>query len=243
MKKILTFILSVTAAVNLLAQPCTPDPALLYPGIMPAKLPDGIVGDYYSEVVSLMVPLDTNLVINGTPVSVRIDSAKVIYISSLPANFSYECDKPSQTWKGGAKGCAKIVGTPVVADEKKHVIWVKTQTWFKVIGLTNQFDQIDSSSIDFTVKAANSIGENNTKARFTVYPNPVKDELSLEIAYFDANARFEVYNLLGSKQNISMQLNPYIGMAKLNTKELPQGVYFVKGFLNGKEWQAKFIKE
>jgi hypothetical protein len=32
-------------------------------------------------------------------------------------------------------------------------------------------------------------------------------------------------------------------MAKLNISELPNGVYFVRGKLNGNNYQAKFIKE
>jgi hypothetical protein len=243
MKKIFTVLVALAASFNLLAQPCTPDPALTYPGIMPTKLPNGMVGNPYSEVVSLMVPLDTSLVINGTPVTVRVDSARVIYISSLPKNFTYECDKPTQTWNGGAKGCAKITGTPEIGDDKKHVIWVKTQTWFKVVGLTNQFDQIDSSSIDFTVDAANSVNELKHLPKLVVYPNPVKEELTIALHQYDAAAHFEVYNLLGSKQSIQQQLNWNAGVATIATKELPSGVYFVKGFINGKEFQAKFIKE
>ncbi len=243
MKKLFTLLFGCVAALQLLAQPCTPDPSLTYPGIKPIKLPDGKVGEFYSEVVSLKVPLDTTVLFNGSPVSARIDSARVIYISYLPKGFSYVCDNANQTWKGGAKGCAKISGTPVASEEKKHLIYVKTQTWFKVIGLSNQFDQIDSSSIDFTITAANSLFESNVLAKFTVYPNPAKDELTLELSKYDAKAKFEVYNLLGSKQNLNYQLNPNTGTVKINTRELSQGVYFVKGYLNGKEWQAKFIKE
>ena len=113
MKKLI-LILSIIGAAHFAIAQCTPDPTLTYPGIKPAKLPDGIVGTAYSETVSLMVPLDTNLVYNGTPVTVRVDSARVIYISMLPHNFTYVTDKPTQTGGGGKKGCGVICGMPVV---------------------------------------------------------------------------------------------------------------------------------
>jgi hypothetical protein len=242
MKKLI-LILSIIGAAHFAIAQCTPDPTLTYPGIKPAKLPDGIVGTAYSETVSLMVPQDTNLIYNGTPVTVRVDSARVIYISMLPHNFSYVTDKPSQTWGGGKKGCAVISGMPDVIGIGKYAITVKTQTWFKVIGLSNTFDQIDSSSIDFEIRNANSVKEIAKAKSLKVYPNPAKEELIIELNQYDAKAYFEVYNILGSKLDVSYNLNSHTGMAKLNISELPNGVYFVRGKLNGNNYQAKFIKE
>jgi len=74
MKKIYLSLVALSLSMAALAQ-CTPDPSVTKPGISPAKLPDGIVGEPYSQVVTLLVPLDSTILYQGTPYNIRIDSA------------------------------------------------------------------------------------------------------------------------------------------------------------------------
>lgn len=242
MKKSLLLIALFFQFFALLAQPCTPDPNMTKPGVSPSKLPDGTTGVYYSEVISLMVPLDTSIVYNGSPVNIRIDSARVISITNIPPNFSYECDKPSQTWNGGQKGCAKVFGTPDPVHEGKFEISVKVQTWFKIVGLSNQFDQIDSSTIDFEVKFPNSLQDLSNNTISSVYPNPANSKLYLSLPKFDANAVIKVSALDGKNVDLPVNLNGQSGMAELTVEQLPAGVYLIEANLNNRVWTGKFIK-
>ena len=94
-------------------------------------------------------------------------------------------------------------------------ITVKTQTWFKVIGLSNTFDQIDSSSIDFEIRNATSTKELAKARSLKVYPNPAKEELIIELNQYDAKANFEVYNILGSRLDVPYSINSKSGLDKL----------------------------
>jgi hypothetical protein len=86
MLKRITLFIALFASFQFAQAQCTPDPALTYPGISPNKLPNGIVGEAYSQVISLMVPLDTSVSLSGTVYNVRVDSASVISIENVPSN-------------------------------------------------------------------------------------------------------------------------------------------------------------
>ncbi|MCF8255894.1 MAG: T9SS type A sorting domain-containing protein [Bacteroidia bacterium] len=242
MKKIYLALSFLAASFASMAQ-CTPDPSINKPGIMPTRLPDGIVGSPYSEVVSLMVPLDTTFKYQGTDYDVTVDSATVIYISDLPFNFSYTTDKPSRTWNGGQKGCALLEGNPKADDIGNYVVYVKVRTFFKIKGLPTQFDQIDSSSIDFKIVMPNALQENAQIAGIKVYPNPAKDQLHLVLNKFSLDAKFELYDITGKVYSSNPVFDSNTGEAIFDISDLQSGVYFVKGFNQGRTYQARFIKQ
>ncbi len=244
MLKKITLFITLLASIQFAQAQCTPDPALNYPGISPNKLPNGIVGESYSQVISLMVPLDTSITLSGTLYNVRVDSASVISIENVPSNFSYEADKPTRTWAGGAKGCARLFGTPLESDVKDWVIWVKVLTYFKVVGLSNQFTRLDSSLIDFKVAMPNSLFELNAIQSVPSYPNPAKTEVNIPIERSNGIVELMAYDLMGKEATILYQYDTFSNEIKVNVSELPQGVYMVK-ILDGNNrmYQTKIVKE
>ena len=244
MLKRITLILALFASIQFANAQCTPDPALNYPGISPNKLPNGIVGEPYSQVISLMVPLDTFVTLQGTVYNVRVDSASVISIENVPSNFGYEADKPTRTWAGGAKGCARLYGTPLEADVKDWVIWVKVLTYFKIVGLSNQFTRLDSSQIDFKVAMPNSLFELNAIQSVPSYPNPAKTEVNIPIERSNGIVSLVAYDLMGKEANLSFFYDSFSQAIKVNVSEMPQGVYLVK-ILDGNNrmYQTRIVKE
>lgn len=244
MLKRITLILALFASIQFAKAQCTPDPALNYPGISPNKLPNGIVGEPYSQVISLMVPLDTFVTLQGTVYNVRVDSASVISIENVPSNFGYEADKPTRTWAGGAKGCARLYGTPLEADVKDWVIWVKVLTYFKIVGLSNQFTRLDSSQIDFKVAMPNSLFELNAIQSVPSYPNPAKTEVNIPIERSNGIVSLVAYDLMGKEANLSYVYDSFSQAIKVNVSEMPQGVYLVK-ILDGNNrmYQTRIVKE
>ena len=244
MLKRITLILALFASIQFAKAQCTPDPALNYPGISPNKLPNGIVGEPYSQVISLMVPLDTFVTLQGTVYNVRVDSASVISIENVPSNFGYEADKPTRTWAGGAKGCARLFGTPLEADVKDWVIWVKVLTYFKIVGLSNQFTRLDSSQIDFKVAMPNSLFELNAIQSVPSYPNPAKTEVNIPIERSNGIVSLVAYDLMGKEANLSFVYDSFSQAIKVNVSEMPQGVYLVK-ILDGNNrmYQTRIVKE
>lgn len=242
MKRILLFIAAVALSYIASAQ-CTPDSTLKKPGLKPDRLPNGIVGTLYGETVTLFVPLDTTIFFNGTYYKAIIDSASVVELTHMPVNFGYTCDKPSRTWKGGTRGCARLYGTPVTSDTGDYVIKVKVRTFFKVVGLPNQMDQLDSSTIDFKVVMPTALQEVQQSAGMKIYPNPAKNELVVEPGRYDLSARYAVYNLMGQEMSVTPEFYGNTGTVKFNLEQMPAGVYIIKSEAAGSSWQQRFVKE
>lgn len=240
MRKIYLILFALLPIASILAQPCTPDPNFNSAGISPNKLPDGIVDVAYNETITLVVPSDTVVVYNGTPYNARIDSARVLSINGYPTGFSYQGNKPSLTWNGGEKGCAKLTGTANSTQTGSYVIWVTVQTWFKIVGLSQQFEQIDSSAIDFKVTQANSINKYQIKKQISVYPNPVANQLNVNLTTYSDAITAKIYDILGNSINTEK-----VGENNLafNTSNLKKGVYFIE-LTDGKNtYISKFIKQ
>ena len=243
MKKLTIIGALILASITTFAQPCAPDLTLTKPGIKPADLPNGYVGQPYSEVISLMVPLDTIAKFNGTDYAIRVDSATVIYMSEFPATFGYECDKVSRTWNGGQRGCARFYGNPTVSLIGTYKIWVKTRTFFKIIGITSNFDQIDSSYVTFNILMPNSVKESMKARSLKIFPNPASNFLSVYPETYNASAIYTIYNILGQNFDTEKTFSPNTGEVKINISQFNPGVYFIKCESMGKTAVSRFVKD
>jgi len=90
---------------------------------------------------------------------------------------------------------------------------------------------IDSANINITMTYsvdAFTVGiEDDPLGQIKVYPNPVRDNLTIEVGT-DTDVRYvEVYNLIGRK--MAHYAVPYnVGKYRINASALPEGLYFVK---------------
>lgn len=241
MKKIYLLILPLLFSLYANAQ-CTPDPNWNSFGISPGKLPDGEVGTGYATIISFVAPKDTSIVYNGTTVNATIDSATVEKISGYPQGFIWKCNNTSCTWKGGQKGCALLEGNAVASHLNKYQIKVYVRTYFRIVGLSNLFDRIDSSVIDFKIIGGiNSVNETNSQPSFNVFPNPVKNILQVEANNVSSTStQVAIYNLLG--QTI---LNKVIkgNLNSIDVSELPKGIYIISFNNNSNLLSQKLIIE
>ncbi|MCG9881257.1 MAG: T9SS type A sorting domain-containing protein [Bacteroidia bacterium] len=242
MKKIYLSLFSLVLSFAAMAQ-CTPDASVTKPGISPFKLPDGVTGQPYSQVVTLMVPRDSSIMYQGNMYNVVIDSASVVSISDLPTGFGYEANKASRTWNGGERGCARLFGNPIASSVGDYVVKVKVRTFFKIVGLATPLDQLDSSTIDFRVVMGSSLNEINQAHKLVAYPNPAKEELNIELPIYSKQTSFSVFNLMGQNMNINSEISSQTNEVKFNISNLPSGIYMVYGLSDNKPYQARFIKE
>ncbi|MBC7382686.1 MAG: T9SS type A sorting domain-containing protein [Bacteroidia bacterium] len=243
MKKLYMLLIMLLPAFAAFAQVCVPDPTLNKPGIKPTVLPNGQVGVAYSQVISLLVPLDTFVFYNGNKVDVRVDSSTVIYLSSFPPGFSYQTDKPSKTWNGGQKGCARLFGLPTAANRNSYKIWVKTHTFFKIVGLSGSFDQVDSSAIDFVIDWKTGINETGKASPLKMYPNPVSNLLTVEVENYSEATTYKIVDIMGKEFTPEPIYSPNTGEVKFNLSLLPAGIYIIKSASEGRVAQSRFIKE
>lgn len=72
---------------------------------------------------------------------------------------------------------------------------------------------------------------------FTLYPNPVKDKLTVESGQMIDH--YEVYSILGEKVSCH---ETNAAVFEINVNELPQGVYFIRLHSDGMIQTKRFIK-
>jgi hypothetical protein len=225
MKKIFLIILLSVASVTSYSQ-CIPDPAWNTDGISPSRAPDGTVGTNYSTVISFKTPKDTVIFYSGQNYNATIDSARVDLIKNIPAGFTWACNKPNCTWKGGEKGCALLEGKPDSNHFKHYEIKVFVRSWISIVGLSFPVERLDSSIIDFyVVGGKNSINDLNGKPLFNVYPNPAKNILQIENLNLNTkNTEIRIADLTG-KILLFKTLNSNINA--IDVSELPKGMHFI----------------
>lgn len=85
-------------------------------------------------------------------------------------------------------------------------------------------------------QASTSISETNFQNRFSIYPNPVNNQLSIQ-SKDNTNFSFSIFNMLGEK---IYQSHSNIKHSLFNIHNFPQGIYFVQ-IQSGKNFIIKKI--
>ena len=208
MKKILLSLIFAVALVFANAQ-CTPDPQFTVPGIYPDSatgISSAYVGQSYSEVITVITPLDTSIVYQGNLIDVTISTIKLASLTGLPQNFTYACDPPNCSFPGGSTGCISIYSTtpPLSSDIGSYDIIFETTSYASnvpFLGTFTQDDVIDYYYIE--ISAATSTMNQFDDATFElkgIYPNPVINQASIQFLLgFSENITLKIYNLLGEE--------------------------------------------
>tara|TARA_B110000879_G_scaffold55347_1_gene78178 strand:+ start:67 stop:825 length:759 start_codon:yes stop_codon:yes gene_type:complete len=206
MKKFLLTLTLAIAFIGANAQ-CTPDAQFILPGIYPDSatgLSSAIVGQSYDEVITIISPTDTSVVIFGQSISVTVQTIELISVTGLPASFSYDCETANCTFSGGSTSCAVLTSaSPTVAEVGLHQIIMNTTTTVDagLFGIQTQDDVIDY----YYINVANTTSVINRFNDFTfelkdIFPNPVNSNAKIQfISGNSADVVFTVFNHLGEK--------------------------------------------
>lgn len=101
---------------------------------------------------------------------------------------------------------------------------------------------IKSSPIEIRNLSTLSITE-FSKNNIKCYPNPVQNELTIELPKESTNSAVQVFNILG-QQTYSLDLkNTIDNVFKIDVSNLTQGAYIIKANVDGALYQSKFIKK
>ena len=112
-------------------------------------------------------------------------------------------------------------------DSEDHIINDPWPTGFNSSG----FD-LDAVGVIHD-QAHNDVPENNEEESISMYPNPVKDKLTVKVENLQS---VEVYNIVG--QLIKVSISSVIDMNDLN-----EGVYFVRVMADGKTVTKRVVKQ
>ncbi len=113
---LLLFTVLTLSGVQLANGQCSPDPQYTQPGIYPdsaTNLNCAVVDSLYTEIITVVIPVDTVADIGTGPLDFWIDSIELISVSGLPNGIVLAgCSPASCGWLGGTTGCLAVIGTP-----------------------------------------------------------------------------------------------------------------------------------
>ena len=107
--------LFVVATIKIASAQCIPDLTITQAGIFPDSatgLASGVINMPYNQVLQMRIPADTTIIVIIFPVTIPIDSVRLISLTGLPPGLSHSCNPTNCTYLGGTNGCALIDGTP-----------------------------------------------------------------------------------------------------------------------------------
>ena len=235
MKKILLTLTLVFAFISVQAQ-CTPDPQFTIAGIYPDSatgLPNAIVGQAYNEVITIINPVDTNVIFSGFPINVTIIDVALDSVNGLPANFTYDCAALNCVFAGGSTSCAVLSSTinPTVADIGLYQIFMYTTTTVDAgfAGIQTQEDIIDYYYISVVDNSTSVINQFNdfTFELKDIFPNPVNNNAKIQfISGNSADVVFTVFNYLGEKiEEKNIAATRGVNDIEISAKDYANGMY------------------
>ncbi len=230
-KIILAFFVALFSQVALLAQPCSPNPAIGSDMMHPAELPFAMVGYDYEQVLTFRVPKDSVIEYNGNNIPATVDSARVLFVGGIPSGFTLVCNPASCTWKGGSLGCAKLYGrTDSAAMEGSYPIKIYVMSWIK-IG-TTAIERIDSSSsYTFKIRAYNGGIKLEKTQPLKVYPNPAQSRINIELQDVQSDDNFiEIMDLNGRVvyRKDFKRPSDFVYNIDVNTEAFAKSLYIVR---------------
>ncbi|MFT4525096.1 MAG: hypothetical protein ACI85F_001248 [Bacteroidia bacterium] len=193
-------------------------------------------GDYYVVCgaggnvpnCDFMLPDTSDIVQNGSPDAILLFDV----VESVPLDgLSYEGDVPFIT---------EGTGVPTNMSDNNDDFMVSLSR------LPNGVDT-DDNSVDFSLVSStpgepNAITvsiEENKKAGFVLYPNPVSNELNVLIPGIEKGSQITISNMLGKELSTMISEADKV---KMNTTFLPDGVYFVSVENQTGKITKRFIK-
>jgi len=231
---------------------CVPDPQFTQPGVYPDSatgMSIGTVGLPYDELITIVVPFDTTIMVGPFPFTMVFDSVVVTDWQGLPSSLTYACYDAQNTtspmdqcaFEGNTTGCIGITGTPVLADVGSHQQIITTQTYTTP---DSPLGEPTETIVDYYYIqiVPSSVGVYAiTTSKFMLYPNPAKEAITLNglngvdvtsIEVYDANGRVHASFEGISTPSLDLPIN-----------NLDQGMYYVRINYNGTMETLKFVKE
>ncbi|XOV67572.1 MAG: T9SS type A sorting domain-containing protein [Fluviicola sp.] len=252
MKQLLLSISFLTVLVFGANAQCTPDPQYTIGGVYPDSatgLAPAYVGQPYNEVITVIVPVDTTIMVGPIPFTLVFDSVVVSDWQGLPPGFTVEYYSPNNQFspidqgcfEGAQTGCILISGTPTAQDVGSYQQLISTDAYSTPNSPLGEptLTLVDYYYIDVmdTTAGVSSL----TDSQFALFPNPAKEVVTLNglnkvdvsaVSLFDMNGKQHAYfdSFTGSSVDITIE-------------NMEPGMYFVRIDYNGVSETLKFIKE
>ena len=259
MKKILFSVLLFSASSSY-SQTCTVDvtglDTYISPdtwGIMPDttdNLPPAQIGIQYDTFLSFKLPQYANE-LDPTLPAIQLATLQLINVTGLPAGITFVssasitdsiyCNTSDCKWNGGAYGCLRIIGTPLVTGTFPLIITLEGKTIGGPLAQTGTGD-INGYRIEINPVGLGEWKEESLSVKQN-FPNPFSERTTiLYSAKSNSKVNFTVMNILGK----TVYTNSYNAQAgensiEFNSKGLSKGIYFYSVDINGKKVTKRMV--
>lgn len=229
-KKLLsTFLFVASVAISSMNAQCVPNVSCIPAGATYGICPDsatgmaiGTVGVPYTQVMSMMVPVDaTDFGFTGVPIT----SIDIVSVDSLAPGLSYVCSPAGCSFPGNSNGCILITGTPSTVWNHQVIV---NAMGHATIGVSISIPQTNKQYRSIVVAAAGIESLDMTK--FDVdqnSPNPFSENTEIHFSSVSAsNVDFKVYNVLGDVVfNNQFRSEKGVNTIKVAANSFSPGVY------------------
>jgi len=235
MKKTL-LTLTLTIVTIFASAQCIPDPQYVGGGIYPDTITgvaDAYVGQPYDQLMTIITPSDTDLVISGISLNATIDNIDLTNVIGLPPNFTYDCNPTSCSFPGGSTDCANIYSTinPTISDIGLYPVTFECIAYVTIplLGGTTQTFITGGYEIEIVGNTTSVIHQfNNQKFELkSPFPHPVNDQSKIQFITGEAkDIVFFVFNYLGEKMDEQIiAANRGVNDIFINANNYPNGMY------------------
>ena len=229
-KLILSLIFFVSAlflSISISHAQCEPDTLTckdtLQPGeFCPRILPDGFVGQPYSEVITIIPPSHYNY--GGFEVQVL--DLVVQDVKNMPPGITYEAS--ADTLLPDSAYCVLLSGTPETAGVYNLGITVSVLANIPTLGEIRIDSIVDDTSVSITIHAGSGLDDPVWEDQLVICgPNPFNNTTTIRLKSQGIDdAELLVYNLLGGiVYREQMRTSPGINHFRFNGQDLRHGTY------------------
>ena len=244
---LIAIILSFLFSSTLINAQCTPGNSTTCPDlenngeVCPALLPNGIIGQEYSEEFTILAPPEYELLGN----IIQLHHIKIVDITKLPPGITWQTNAADSVFNVGTYYCILLSGqSNEVGYYPLHII---VDVYLDFFGTPVFAAQVtDSTSISLNISwDPNGIEIRSKKdLAINLWPNPTSNDLMFELPDSDNNiVKTEIYSLLGNKL-ISKDFdgNAIEDKYKIDCSSLPEGTYLIR-VIAGNKHVSKLIRK
>lgn len=173
----------------------------------------------------------TNIVVSPTSLSLNVDSTKALTATVTPFN----ADTLTYTWTSRNTAIATV-------DDNGNVKGIASGSVY-IVATSNDNPNV-RDSVNVTVSSGTAVlSVTEPSPAFTIYPNPVQSQLTLQFNATSEQTNIAVYSSTGQAV-ISKIVTNVTGenTMTLSVDSLPQGLYFIVIQNGGQVMKQKFIK-
>jgi hypothetical protein len=246
-KPLYAFLFLVSASllsVSISYAQCEPDTVncrdTLQPGeFCPRILPDGFVGQPYSEVITIIPPSYYNYLNNN----VEVLELVVQDVKNMPPGITYEAN--ADVFFPDTAYCVLLSGTPEAAGVYDLGITVSALVNIPPLGEIKIDSITDDTSVSIVIHSGSGLDDPVWEDQFVnCGPNPFNTTTTIRLKSLGIdNAELIVYNLLGSiVYREQMRTSPGINKFRFDGQDLRHGTYIYHVSTKGEIYTNRLLK-